>query len=84
MKLGVEVTGDHTEMQRTLGRRVSRSGALHLVEGRNSTQQDWMTLCGRRISFTTVLISEEFESGQGCCNVCIIMSNRKKPIISYN
>ena len=75
----MKVTGDRLNMQEVLGRRVSRLGALHLVEGKNSTQQDWLTLCGRKIPLTTVLIPEKFKGGRACCSVCIIMENRKKP-----
>lgn len=60
-----------------LGKRISRSGVLHLVEDKNSNHQDWLTLCGRKIPTETTLPTEAFDGGDICCNVCVMMQQRQ-------
>jgi len=61
-----------------LGRRLSRSGVLHLLENKKPIQKDWLTLCGRKIPTETTLPAEVFDGGDICCGVCVMMQQRLK------
>lgn len=64
-------------MQEVLGRRVSRSGVLHLVEDKTQFQKEWSTLCGRKIPTETTLPAEKFDGGDICCSVCVTMQQQR-------
>lgn len=60
-----------------LGRRLSRTGVLHLLENKMQLQKDWLTLCGRKIPTETTLPAEVFDGGDICCGVCVMMQQRQ-------
>lgn len=60
-----------------LGRRLSRTGVLHLLEEKTASQKEWSTLCGRKIPTELTLPAEKFDGGDICCSVCIMMQQRQ-------
>jgi hypothetical protein len=53
-----------------LGRRMSRSGVLHLIQNETENQGDWITVCGRKINRSYALPTETFDGGDKCCAAC--------------
>jgi hypothetical protein len=62
---------------KVLGRRLSRTGVLHLVVEKTQFQREWATLCGRKIPTETTLPTEKFDGCDTCCGVCVMMQQRR-------
>jgi hypothetical protein len=60
-----------------LGRRLSRTGVLHLLEDKTEFQREWATLCGRKIPTATTLAAEKFDGCDTRCGVCLMMQQRR-------
>jgi hypothetical protein len=56
-----------------LGRQISQSGALHLMDSEESRSQTWLTLCGRKIRAAHALPLQKFDASENCCTVCVKM-----------
>jgi hypothetical protein len=56
-----------------LGRQISQSGVLHLMDKQEPLEQTWFTLCGRKIRATHALRLQKFDASENCCTVCVRM-----------
>jgi hypothetical protein len=65
-------------MPTLLGRQMSSSGVVHLVEEKPG-KKTWLTVCGRKIQVAHALPLQNFTS-DNCCSVCKQMQRSHKDI----
>lgn len=65
-------------MPELLGRQMSSTGVVHLVEERPNTKT-WLTICGRKIRVAHALPLQSFTNGNRCA-VCSQMQRSLKNI----
>lgn len=64
------------QVMQLIGKRLSPTGTIHLLDNPSPNKSTWFTLCGRKLRRNYALADETFDSGSECCNCCIYQSRK--------